>query len=216
MTRTLLMLVDVVVGLVASAWVIVLYVRPQAVGTIDPQTQAVEFVVHGNPMLDFAFVAALLLLACNVLWLMYGRRPAPPLRHVISHGRDGDVRVAREALEAGLRAAGEELDVVTRLRVSVDQGGLKRIVVKSFFHAPDGVSILEAGRRLRHALERRFGEMVHLVDGMRVDFDIEFTGFSGKLARKAGEVVAEEEPVEPEPFTGPRYPIPDDREGRDD
>jgi hypothetical protein len=53
----------------------------------------------------------------------------------------------------------------------------------------------------------RFGEMVRPADGTRVEYDMEFQGFAGKLGKKSGEVPP---PADPAPFTGPKYPIDDE------
>jgi hypothetical protein len=50
--------------------------------------------------------------------------------------------------------------------------------------------------------------MVRPADGARIEFDLEFQGFAGKLGKKA-----EVPPPEPPPFTGPKYPIDDDGHG---
>jgi hypothetical protein len=122
------------------------------------------------------------------------------------------VRVAREALEAGLRVAGEQLPEITRLRVAVDCGQQKRVLVQGHFQCAEGTSNHNASQRLRTALRERFAEMVHLGDGVRVEFELEFQGFVGKLAKKGADQRASLEP-EPPPFTGPQYPIDDDEGG---
>ena len=68
----------------------------------------------------------------------------------------------------------------------------------------------EATRSLRHALDQRFTDMVHLGEGSRIDWEIEFVGFvpQGKAQKKPAPLI----PIDraEEPFTGPRYPIDDD------
>jgi hypothetical protein len=204
--RRLLMLANAVFGLGGAAVLVVLYVRPSALGAYDEATQTVRIAVRGSAALELAVVIAVLLLGLTALHLLYGRRPKEPLRFVPSQAPGGVVRVAREALEAALRSAGESLDVVTRLRVAVEQGGLKRILVRAFFQAPEGATIQEASRELRAALAHRFSEMVRLGDGVRAEFEIEFVGFAGRLNRKAEPEAKEEPPA----FTGPKYPIGDE------
>ena len=84
-------------------------------------------------------------------------------------------------------------------------------MVRAFFQAPEGVSILDASRRLREVLSERFRDMVHVADGTRIEFDIEFVGFAAKPARKGEAKPAEEEVP---PFTGPKYPI-EEEEGEE-
>jgi hypothetical protein len=136
------------------------------------------------------------------------RRPErlPPSNWVVSETPSGPVRVSREALEVGLRLAGEALPEVTRLRVQVDTSVQKRILVTGQFQCAEGQSNLAASQRLRQAMIDRFGEMVRTADGGRVEFDLEFQGFVGKLGKK-GEVPP---PNDQAPFTGPKYPIDDD------
>jgi len=155
---------------------------------------------------------ALLLLGANFAWLVR-RAPAPvPRTYVQSETPTGPVRVAREALEAGLRVAGEQLPEITRLRVAVECAQQKRVLVQGHFQCAEGTSNHNASQRLRTALRERFAEMVHLGDGVRVEFELEFQGFVGKLAKKGADQRASLEP-EPPPFTGPQYPIDDDEGG---
>ena len=114
---------------------------------------------------------------------------------------------AREALENGLRTAGEALPEITRLRVQVDTRAPKRLLVVVMFQCAEGTNNLAASQRLRQALVDRFGEMVRPLDGGHPEFDLEFQGFAGKLGKKAAEIPPPEDPA---PFTGPKYPIDDD------
>jgi hypothetical protein len=212
----LLVTADVLAALAAAASVAVFYVKPGLAGPYDAATGTVQLVVRENTALELVFLIALALLVVNALYFLYGRRPSVPLQYVASEAPGGPMKVSREALEAGLRAAGESLDMVTRLRINVDHGGPRRIVVRAHFQSPEGASIPEASRALRAALAQRFQEMVHVTDGVKTDFDIEFAGFSGRLPPRKAEAEAEEDA---ESFTGPRYPIRDDDEssrGRDD
>src|SRR5690606_729353 len=130
------------------------------------------------------FAAALLV--GDFLWIVYGGSPRMPTTHVQSETPEGPVKVSREALESGLRAAGEALDEISRLRVAIETVGPtgRRVVVKAQFQAPEGVSLQLANQRLRAALRRRFDELVRLADGGRLDLEIEFVGFQGRLAKK--------------------------------
>lgn len=208
LSRGFLLLANTLFGLAAAGIGVLLYVRPAAFGHYDEVRGTLTLTVRENAALEIVVVVGLLLLAFSLLWFLYGRRPKEPLRYVASHGKGGVVKVAREALEAGLRSAGEALPVVTRLRIAVESGGLKRVVVRAYFQAPDGVSIEDASRALRDALSQRFAQMVRPPDGVKTDFEIDFVGFAGKLPRRQ-DAEPETEP-EPEAFTGPRYPIDDD------
>ena len=156
--------------------------------------------------LTFAF--AVVVLIANALYVLYGRRARAPLRHIQSEAPGGPLLIAREAIESGLRAAGEALPEITRMRVAIENAGLKRIRVKAQFQAPEGASIHDASRNLRQALEQRFQEMVRLADGARVEHAIEFVGFAGKSPKKGQAPAPPPEPQDP--FTGPRYPIDDE------
>ncbi len=211
--RGLVFFADAAFGLAAAVAVVLFYARPTTFGVYDEVQGEVRVSARDHAGLELVVVGAALLLVLNLLYFLYGRRPKEPLRYVASHASGGVVRVAREALETGLRNAGEALDEVTRLRVSVESGGLKRIVVRAFFQAPDGVALQDTSRRLRAALATRYAEMVRPAEGMRTDFEIEFVGFSGKLPPRPKTPPAEEERA---PFTGPQYPIDDDPLGQTD
>jgi hypothetical protein len=212
----LLLVANLAAATTAAGFWVAAFVRPSTFGALPPDlaaTAARELRLPlGTGIAWAAFLLALLLLVCNFAWLV--RRPpaAVPRTYVQSETPTGTVRVAREALEAGLKQAGESLPEITRLRVQVDTSQPKRIGVQGFFQCAEGTSNLNASQRLRAALRERFAEMVHLGDGARVDFELEFQGFLGKLGKKALDARASLEP-EPPPFTGPQYPIEDDEGG---
>lgn len=208
--RRLLLLTNVAVAVGTACFALIVFLAPDWMSTPGSGEAGVFRVdVRGS---DSAWIVALLaagLLVADFLWIVYGGPSGVPTTHVLSETADGPVRVARDALESGLRAAGEALDEVSRLRVAIDTAGPlgKRVILRSWFHAPDGVPIEVASQRLRAALRRRFGELVKLPDGGRLDVEIEFAGFQGRLARKPEEPAAPPAPVADEPFTGPQYPI---------
>lgn len=206
----LLLVTNLVVANAMAAFWIVTFVQPQAVGLplvpgIDPGFR-VAVLPLDTPAAWTALAAAIVLLLWNFAWLVRRREKAPPSNWVLSETPSGPVRVAREALENGLRQAGEALAEVTRLRVQIDLRTQKRILVTGFFQCAEGTNNLAASQRLRQAMSDRFGEMVRPADGTRVDYDLEFQGFAGKLGKKAADVP----PPEPPPFTGPKYPIDDE------
>ncbi|MBL8724669.1 MAG: hypothetical protein JNK49_11520 [Planctomycetes bacterium] len=197
----------------AAAWWVLGCLRPSLAG-LDPipflaaaggERLLVLPLDRGPALLSCA--AAVLLLLANFAWLV--RRPdrRPPANWVLSDTPTGPVRIAREALEAGLQRAAEGLPEITRLRVQVDTSGQKRIVVLGVFQCAEGTSNLAASQRLRQALHDRLGAMVRPADGVRIEVELEFSGFSGKLGKRAGEVPPPDDGV---PFTGPKYPIDDD------
>ena len=61
-------------------------------------------------------------------------------------------------------------------------------------------------------LPPRPGVLGLLGDGQRAEFELQFQGFAGKLAKNAGDVPPPEDD-EPAPFTGPQYPIEEDEGG---
>ena len=209
----LLLLANLVVGTLSAAAIVVAFVRPAVFGLelipgLDLRTVQLPL---ATPVSWGLFLGAVVLLLCNFAWLVR-RSPGPgPLTHIVSESASGQVKVAREALESGLRNAGEALPEITRLRVQVDCAQPRRIVVMSVFQCAEGASNLNASQRLRQVLRERFTDMVQLADGNRVEFELEFQGFFGKLAKK-GDKSAAFEP-EPPPITGPKYPIDDDEGG---
>jgi hypothetical protein len=149
------------------------------------------------------------LLIGNFAWLVRRRERLQPETWVESETGAGPVRISREALEASLRQAGESLPEITRLRVEVDTGTPRRVLVRAWFQCAEGTSNLTASQRLRQVIIERFGAMVRPADGARVATELEFQGFAGKLGKKGGEPPP---PAEDVPFTGPRYPIDDDHD----
>ncbi len=201
----LLLIANLVAANAAAAACALAVVRPSTFGEALtlPMTAGSTFIV---------LLPAVLLLVSNFAWLVR-RAPTPvPRTYVQSETPTGPVRVAREALEAGLRTAGEALPEITRLRVGVECAQPKRVLIQSHFQCAEGTSNHNASQRLRAALRDRFAEMVHVGDGVRVEFDLEFQGFVGKLTKKGADSRAALEP-EPPPFTGPQYPIDEDEGG---
>ncbi len=203
----LLLVTNLVVANGVAAFYVVMFVQPEAVGfrqqTGNDAREAVMPLATVAAIV--ALAASIVLLLWNFAWLVRRREKAPPSNWVLSETPTGPVRVAREALENGLRLAGEALPEVTRLRVQLDTRTPKRILVTGFFQCAEGTNNLAASQRLRQAMGDRFGEMVRPADGGRVEFDLEFQGFAGKLGKKV-----DVPPPEPPPFTGPKYPIDDE------
>jgi hypothetical protein len=208
-----------VANLVAANGAVVLavvgFLRPGFVGLdLGPAGEAFGTRVLVVPLTTWqswsVFLGGIVLLVCNFAWLMRRRERQQPVHWVVSDTPSGPVRIAREALEAGLRQAGEALPEITRLRVEVDTRTQKRVLVTGWFHCAEGTSNLAASQRLRQAMVDRFGAMVRPADGTRVEYDLEFQGFAGKLGKKNVELP---EPPDEQPFTGPRYPIDDDAAG---
>ncbi|HEB52249.1 MAG TPA: hypothetical protein ENI87_03225 [bacterium] len=162
-----------------------------------------------TPAAWLALLGSIALLLWNFAWLVRRREHAPPSNWVISESPAGPVRIAREAIEAALRLAGEALPEVTRLRVQVDLRSPRRILVRGQFHCAEGVQHLAASQRLRAALVARFGELVHLAEQSAAEFELEFQGFAGKLDKHL-QPPADEPPADEGYFRGPQYPIGDD------
>lgn len=213
----LLLVANLVAANAAAAGCVLGFARPSFVG-IDSRAllpvlgdSRVAVLPLDTGIAWLVFLLALLLLLANFAWLVR-QTPTPAPRHyVTSETPTGPVRIAREALEGGLRAAGEALPEITRLRIQVDPGQQKRVLVAGQFQCPEGVNNLTASQRLRQALRDRFSDMVRLGEGTRVEFELEFQGFAGRLPRKAGELPPPEVDA---PFTGPKYPIDDDEGDR--
>jgi len=203
-------------GCVAAAACVMVFLAPAFFGLPEVRTGSRVVQLNLNATSAWVvFLVALLLSLANLLWLVRGSRgPAELPRHVVSDAPGGTVKVSCDAVETGLRTAGEALPEITRVRVQVfPNPSAKKARVQAWFQCPEGVSNLEASRRLRQSLQDRFATMVRLPEGGRAEFEIEFLGFSGRL-RKSDEVrtetaTAEEEPP---PFRGPQYPIPEEED----
>lgn len=207
----LLLVTNLVVANGLAAWFVMVFLQPTLLGVPLPATvdlgERVAVLPLARPATYAALACAVSLLLWNFAWLVRRREQPVPTNWVVSDTPSGPVRVAREALENGLRNAGEALPEITRLRVLVDTRSGKRLAVTAMFQCAEGTSNLAASQRLRQALADRFGEMVRPLDGGMPEFDLEFQGFAGKLGRKAADIPP---PDDPAPFTGPKYPIDDD------
>lgn len=210
MSSRLLLVVDLAVANAAAAAVVVAFLRPGFVGLDLPVPAGAPRLLTLPLDTGLAwglFLGGVLLLLWNFAWLVRRPERLPPANWVTSETPTGPVRIAREALEVGLRQAGESLPEITRLRVQVDTSAQKRILVTGQFQCAEGTNNLSSSQRLRQVMQDRFREMVRPIDGARVEVDLEFQGFAGKLGKKAAEVPP---PDDAAPFTGPKYPIDDE------
>lgn len=205
--RRLLLLANVLAASVSALFWILLFLAPgafsQDAAAASDHELATDIRSRAGPQGAALFGLALLLL--NFLYMLYGRRATQLARHVHSVSPDGPVEVACDVVEQALRRSGEALEEIAKLRIVVEPTP-KRVLVRAQFQAPDGVPIHEVSQRLRASLSARFAELVTLPSGARVEFAIEFMGFSGRVARRESPA----EPAETEersPFTGPEYPI---------
>ena len=208
----LLLVTNLVVANGAAAAFVVTFLQPTALGIdLGPAVAAlperVAVLPLGRPLVWLLLAVAVAVLLWNFAWLVRRREQPLPTNWVVSDTPSGPVRVAREALETGLRQAGEGLPEITRLRVQLDTRTPKVILVTALFHCAEGTNNLAASQRLRQAMSDRFHEMVRPVDSSRAEFDLEFQGFAGKLGKKGAEIPPAADPA---PFTGPKYPIDDD------
>jgi membrane protein implicated in regulation of membrane protease activity len=208
----LLLLANLVAANAAAALAVIGFLRPGFVGfDLGPAGNTFGTRVLVAPLTTWQawllFLGGAVLLVGNFAWLVRRRERPQPADWVVSDTPSGPVRIAREALESGLRQAGEGLPEITRLRVEVNTRTQKRVLVTAWFQCAEGTSNLPASQRLRQAMIDRFGTMVRPADGTRVEFDLEFQGFAGKLGKKNVELPP---PSDEQPFTGPRYPIDDE------
>lgn len=213
-----LLVANLLAALSAAVFVVLIHVAPGPMSLpAHAEPGLFHLAVRGDDAILLLPICAVALLLADFLWVVYGSPGGSPVTHVTSDTAAGPVRVSRDALEAGLRSAGEAVADVSRVRIGIEVAGPlgKRVVGRAQFFAPEGASIPDVSQRLRRALQKRFEEMVRLADGHRLDWDVEFGGFQGKRIRKPGE-----DPMEPDdqgdpevPFTGPRYPIEEDAQG---
>ncbi|MGC6486594.1 MAG: hypothetical protein ACON4Z_03040 [Planctomycetota bacterium] len=212
--RLLLVVNVVVVNAVAALWVAA-FLQPDVLGASAAVEAGARVLVVPLQTLSawLALFAGAGLLLWNFAFLVRRRDDRAPSHWVVSDGPGGPVRVTREALEAGLRAAGEALPEITRLRVGLDLSNPKRLRVSCPFSCAEGRDHHAGSQRLRAALEQRFRELVRLSDGSKLELELEFQGFAGKAAKGARDVPAPAvEASADDSFRGPQYPI-DDEEG---
>lgn len=205
----LLLVANVAAAIAACLVALLVWAAPEAMSSADgrqPGVLRIDVRAGGHGMV--AFCAALLLIG-DVLWLAWGLAPRSPQSSVVSMTGAGPVRIAREALEAGLRAAGEALPDVSRLRVQVTaRSRARRVDVLAVFQAREGAGLDRVSTELRRVVQERFAQLVTLPGGSRLHVELEFGGFLGRAAKQAEPVPQKDE--EPTPFTGPRYPIDED------
>lgn len=208
LSRRLLLLANICAGNLAALFLLALFISPGFFSQDSAEQFDLVIDIRSSTAIQFACLASVLLILINVLYLLYWRRPQNPMRYVLSEAPGGPLMVSKDALETGLRSQGETVPDVTRLRVTIKAGALKRIRLHARFHCPEGAEIRELSRKLRTTLEERFATLVKLTEGAKLVTEIEFCGFAGKLARRPveKEVVA----AESGPFTGPKYPIDDE------
>lgn len=206
----LLLFANIAAAIVACLVALLVWAAPEAMSTVSNREPGVfRIAVRDASGLGLVAFAAAVLLVGDVLWLAWGLAPRGPQAAVVSVTDAGPVRVSREALETGLRAAGEGIPDLARLRVHVDTRSRGRlIVVQAQFQAKDGASLERVSADLRRVLTDRFRQLVQLPAHARLELALEFGGFVGRGA-KAAEATPPPEP-ESQPFTGPRYPIDED------
>lgn len=211
--RMLLVTNLTVANVVAGLW-IATFLQPGVLGVdLGATSSAISgsnramIVPLQTPAAWLGFLGGVGLLLWNFSWLVRRRKGAVPSHWIVSETSAGPVRVAREAIETGLRLAGEALPEITRLRVQVQLPSNKRVAITGQFHCAEGQKHLAASQRLRQALLDRFAELVLLGDGAKAELELEFQGFLGKLDKNAPEPP---EPEDPMNFRGPLYPIDDD------
>ncbi|MGK0153888.1 MAG: hypothetical protein ACI9SE_000837 [Neolewinella sp.] len=201
-----------VANAVAALW-IATFLQPSVLGSLTTEiagnNRAMVMPLQ-TPAAWLAFFGSVGLLLWNFSWLVRRRTGELPSNWVVSETVAGPVRIAREAIETGLRVAGEALPEITRLRVQVKLPSTKRILITGQFYCADGQNHLAGSQRLRQALLHRFSELVVLCDGTRAELELEFQGFFGKLGKNTPELPEPEAAEEAEPFRGPQYPIDDD------
>jgi hypothetical protein len=153
-------------------------------------------------------------LVLNLLrWLYLRSGPNALLEGpLLSQTKHGVVQVSREAIEAGLRSAGEALPEVSRLRVRILTPTKRKILIRAHYTTPEGIDIFDLSARLRRTLLEGFERMVQLEREGKLEIELVFDGFYGKVkvakpqAEAKGKTEKTKEP-ESQPFTGPRYPI---------
>ncbi len=213
--RRLLLWANLLAAQIAAVTCVLAFINPGFLWL--PMNAPRLLLIHLNSReAKITFAVAAVLLVLNLWALLKGRGSDRTPRQVTSVTATGEMAVSREALESGLRSAGEAIPEITRLRVHLAPNRPRRVVIQAQFQCPDEISNLHAAGLLRDRLRQRFDEMVQLPDGVRAEFAIEFLGFGGKLQRKIPAkgpedgVDAASAEVSPPPFTGPQYPIDDE------
>ncbi|HHI79670.1 MAG TPA: hypothetical protein ENK02_06790 [Planctomycetes bacterium] len=160
-----------------------------------------------------ALLGASVLILNLLRWLYLRSGPNALLEGpLLSQTKHGVVQVSREAIEAGLRSAGEALPEVSRLRVRILTPTKRKILIRAHYTTPEGIDIFDLSARLRRTLLEGFERMVQLEREGKLEIELVFDGFYGKVkapkaAPESKEKKAESQETESQPFTGPRYPI---------
>lgn len=207
----LLLVANLAAANAAAAAAVVGFARPSVLDSIAgfESTRRITIGLE-TPMAWLVFAAAIVLLLANFAWLVRPKAQATAEAFVLSQAPGGVVRIAREALESALQRTADTVPMLTRARVRVTLPGRSRVVVHAQYCCAEGAGSLAVSQRLRGALASRCEELVRLGEGGKVEFELEFLGFQGKLGKEALAAQAEDEEV---PFTGPKYPIDDEEQG---
>ena len=217
-SERMLLVINLTVANIAAAIWLATFLQPSILGRdlgaesaqIADSNRAMVLPLQ-TPIAWIAFLTSVGLLLWNFSWLVRRRQREVPSNWVVCDTPAGPLRIAREAIESGLRTAGEALPEITRLRVNVRLLSQKRISVTSQFYCADGQNHLAASQRLRQRLLDRFAKLVSLSDTSRTEFEIEFQGFFGKLGKNdISPPLDDNEGDQSVPFRGPQYPIDDD------
>lgn len=204
-----LLVLNLAVAILASLWVLLVWAAPEALSSAGPkEAGTLRLVVRGDGGIGLIAFFAGILVIFDVVWLAITLAPKATAGSVVSDTETGRILVSKDAIENGLRLAGEAVAEVSRLRVMVEapRGRARRVSVRAQFQAREGAKLERVSGDLREALRRRFAELVSMPSSGRLELDLEFGGFSGRSPRPAEstETPAEEAPA---PFTGPKYPI---------
>ncbi len=202
--RTVVLLLDAMIGLAATA-LLVLW----AVGRIDPLE-----ILQADPSVPWAGIRTAVLaiaagvMAANALMLVFTVHLMRD-RTIETPIDGGRVSVSISAVEQSLARTACALPDIRDIRVSLRRRSGKpgAIRIRADYTAWEGTVVKETTRRLQEVLRLRIQDIVGT--DVSLHFDINLAGIILKEAKKPEEKRRKEKDRSAQPYGGPVYPIDD-------
>ncbi len=192
-------------ALLATSWGYATLVSVYVLGQVFGQEGFWVLVPGGVRVVAVLLAAGVL--ALEVVWAVLFLRElvkGEGSQYLLSRTKEGTARISLRAIQASLMRRVRDLPEVIGARVTVRRPETRRLRIEVSYTTTEDRNAIQVSESLRRLLRERFEELVQSEEGFEVEFDIKIDGFvpAPGPARKE-----EETRKEPEPFTGPRYPI---------